>query len=100
VAWKCFVPPEGNDSSAAAELRNITTAVKYTVAARTIQADLDIDIAPTRPTDLDIDAQAVLEGAGAERMPKMPRWMGTRYAIVRYAEDSEVIKAAQSPREV
>ena len=92
VAWKCFVPPEGDDSSAAAELRNITTAIKYAVAARTIQADLDIDIAPTRPSDMYIDAQAVLEGAGAERMPKSSRWMGTRYAMVRYAEDSDTIK--------
>ena len=92
VAWKCFVPPEGDDSSAAAELRNLTTAIKYAVAARTIQADLDIDIAPTGPSDVYIDAQAVLEGAGAERMPKSSRWMGTRYAMVRYAEDSDTIK--------
>ena len=62
------------------------------MAARTIQADLDIDIAPTRPSDVYIDAQAVLEGAGAERMPKSSRWMGTRYAMVRYAEDSDTIR--------
>ena len=56
------------------------------------QMDLDIDIAPTKPSDVYIDAQAVLEGAGAERMPKLSRWMGTRYAMVWYAEDSSTVK--------
>jgi hypothetical protein len=85
IAWKCFAPPEGDDSSAAAELRNVTTAIKYTM-------DLDVDIAPTRPTDLYTDAQAVIDGKGGERMPKSSRWMGTRYAMVRHAEDSETVK--------
>jgi len=92
IAWKCFAPPEGDDSSAAAELRNVTTAVKYVIMARTIQVDLDVDVSPTKPTDLYTDAQAVLDGKGGERMPKSSRWMGTRYAMVRNAENCDVIK--------
>ncbi len=86
IAWKCFAPPEGDDSSAAAELRNVVTALKYTIAARIIQIDLDIELAPTQPTDVYTDAQAVLDGKGGERMPKSSRWMGARYAMVRHAE--------------
>ncbi len=73
-------------------MRNLTSTIKYAVAARTIQIYLDIDIAPTKPSDVYIDAQAVLKRAGAERMPKSSRWMGTRYAMVRYAEDSDTVK--------
>ncbi len=47
---------------------------------------------PTKPSGVYIDAQAVLEGAGAERMPKSSRRMGTRFALVRYAEDSGSVK--------
>ena len=40
-AWKCKAPPEGDDSSGAAELRVVTRALKYTVAARTLLKDFD-----------------------------------------------------------
>ena len=48
--WKCEAPVEGDDSSAAAELRMLARAIKTTVAARITQRDLDIGIAPTAPT--------------------------------------------------
>ena len=59
------------------ELHNVTTALKHTIAARTIQVDLDIDLdidlSPTRPTDLFTDAQAVLDGKGGVLRHGTPR---------------------------
>ena len=55
------------------ELRNVTTALKHTIAARTIQIDLDIDLLPTRPTDPFTDAQAVLDGKGGVLRHGTPR---------------------------
>ena len=70
LAWKCFAPREGDDSSAAAELRNITTSLKYTVAMRTLMTDLNVGLAPLLPTTTYTDAQAVVDGHMGERMPK------------------------------
>jgi hypothetical protein len=97
-----------NDSSAQTALPSYhldgnptprSTALKYTIAARTIEIDLDVELAPTRPTDLYTDAQAVLDGKGGERMPKSSRWMGTRYAMVRHAESSETIRLRKARAE-
>ena len=41
-AWKCESPPEGDDSSGAAELRMVVRSIKYTTGIRTIQRDLDV----------------------------------------------------------
>jgi hypothetical protein len=91
LAWKCYAPIEGDDSSAAAELRNITTSIKYVVAMRTLMADLDVGLAPTKPTTIFTDAQAVVDGHMGERMPKASRWLGTRYAMIRYGEAAGTI---------
>jgi hypothetical protein len=92
-----------NDSSAQTALDGNptprSTTLKYTIAARTIQIDLDVELAPTRPTDLYTDAQAELDGKGGERMPKSSRWMGTRYAMVRHAESSETIRLRKARAE-
>ncbi len=77
-AWKCETPPEGDDSSGAAELRMVTRAVKYTIAARTIQRDLALGIAPSAPTVVYTDASAVLGGQSGDHMAKSSRWMATR----------------------
>ena len=85
-AWKCEAPPDADDSSGGAELKMVTRAVKYTIAARTIQRDLDLGIAPLRPTVVYTDASAVIQGRGGERMTKSTRWLGTRYAMIRWVE--------------
>ena len=94
-AWKVEAPPEGDDSSAAAELRMLARAVKYTVAVRTIQRDLALGIGPTAPTALFTDAAAVLSGKGGERMTKSTRWLATRYAMLRWAEASRTVRLAK-----
>ena len=49
LAWKCEAPADTDDSSAGAELKMIVRAVKYTIAARTLQRDLDLGIGPSKP---------------------------------------------------
>jgi hypothetical protein len=92
IAWKCEVPAAGDDSSGAAELRMVVRSLKYTIAMRTNQRDLDIGIAPTQPTNLYTDASAVVSGRAAERMAKSSRWMAVRYAMVRWAEKCLTIR--------
>ena len=92
-AWKCEAPPDADDSSGGAELKMVTRAVKYTIAARTIQRDLDLGIAPLRPTVVYTDASAVIQGRGGERMTKST--LGTRYAMIRWVEYCRIIRMGQ-----
>ena len=73
----------------------ITRALKYTVAIRTTMRDLDLGIAPTQPTVIYTDAEAVVSGRGAERMAKSSRWLATRYAMIRWAERCKTARLAQ-----
>jgi hypothetical protein len=84
IAWRCVAPPAGDDSSAAAELRLATLAYKYVIAARFLQAELDVGAAPAEPTPLYLDAQAVLDGTNCERLVKSSRWLAMRYAMLRW----------------
>jgi hypothetical protein len=84
IAWRCVAPPAGDDSSAAAELRLATLAYKYVIAARFLQAELDVGAAPQEPTALYLDAQAVLDGTNCERLVKSSRWLAMRYAMLRW----------------
>ena len=73
----------------------ITRALKYTVAIRTTMRDLDLGIAPTQPTVIYTDAEAVVSGRAAERMAKSSRWLATRYAMIRWAERCKTARLAQ-----
>ena len=86
IAWKCEAPAAGDDSSGAAELRMVVRAVKYNIGIRALLRDFDIGIAPTQPTNIYTDAEAVVSGRGGERMAKSSRWMAVRYAMLRWAE--------------
>ena len=60
------------------------TAYKYTLAARLLQAELRVGVAPTRPTRFYLDATSVLDGYECERLTKATRWMAMRYAMIRW----------------
>ena len=94
-AWKCEAPPEGDDSSGAAELRVVTRALKYTVAARTLLKDLDLGIAPSAPTTIYTDATAVLRGQHGDYMAKSSRWLATRHAMIRWATRCNTARLAK-----
>jgi hypothetical protein len=74
-------------------------AYKYTLALRTLQRDLDVGVAPTRPTELFTDAQALIDGTGCERLSKSSRWMATRYAMIRWGLSCGTIELAKVPAE-
>jgi len=99
LAWKCAAPSAGDDSTGAAELRMGSLAYKYTLALRTLQRDLDVGVAPTRPTELFTDAQALIDGTGCERLSKSSRWMATRYAMIRWGLSCGTIELAKVPAE-
>ena len=73
LAWKCAAPAAADDSTGAAELRMGSLAYKYILALRTLQVDLDIGVALTRPTVLFTDAQAMIDGTWCERLKKSSR---------------------------
>jgi hypothetical protein len=84
LAWRSTAIQAGDDSSGAAELRVAATAYKYTLAARLLQAELRVGVAPTRPTRFYLDATSVLDGYECERLTKATRWMAMRYAMIRW----------------
>ena len=95
LAWKCEAPADTDDSSAGAELKMIVRAVKYAIAARTLQRDLDLGIGPSKPTVIYTDAEAVINGTGAERMTKSSRWLATRYALLRWVDFCRIARTAK-----
>ena len=93
--WKTLLPPEAADSTGFAELHMCTRALKVAVAVRMLQRDLQLDVAPTGPTVLHTDAQAVLDGTGCERMHLMSRWMSVRLALMRWGLVTREIEPAK-----
>ena len=75
LAWKCQLPPEGYDSPGAAELKVVTTALKYTIAIRTLQEELDCGIGPIRPTPIFTDSKTVIDGTDCARLIRSSRWL-------------------------
>ena len=90
-----MLSPNGYDSTAAAELRATTVALKYTVAIRTLQSELELDVAPTEPTPFYTDAQAVTDGSSIERMTRATRWLAAKYAMVRWGMACRAIALGQ-----
>ena len=70
-AWKCEAPPDADDSSGDAELKMVTRAVKYTIAARTIQRDLSWGITPARPTVVYTDASVYMTVGRTGAIPQL-----------------------------
>jgi len=74
-----------------------TLAYKFTLAARFLLTELEVGVAPSRPTDFYLDAQAVLDGTMCERLSKPSRWMAMRYAMLRWGLNCGTIKAHKRP---
>ena len=99
LAWGCVAPRAGDDSSGAAELRLASMAYKHTLAARFIQAELGVGVAPTKPTPLYLDATVVLDGFECERITRDSRWMAMRYAMIRWGKACATIDPRKLPTE-
>ena len=92
IAWKSTLPREAVDSTGAAELRLCTHALKYVVAVRMLQTELNLGVAPTKPTVFATDAQAVIAGAGLERITRTSRWQAARYGMMRWGIETHSIE--------
>ena len=97
LAWRCTAPPEGDDSSGAAELRQATLAYKYLLAAFFLLAELRVGVAHSRPAPFYLDAQAVLDGTTCERLAKKSRWIAMRYAMLRWGISCCTIEPRKRP---
>jgi hypothetical protein len=95
LGWKVMLPPNGFDSTAAAELHATTLSLKYTVAIRTLQSELELDVATTEPTMIYTDAQAVTDGCSMERTTRATRWLAAKYAMVRLGTACRAIALGQ-----
>ena len=72
-----------------------TVALKYTVAIRTLQSELELGVAPTEPTPIYTDAQAVTDGSSMERMTRATRWLAAKYAMIRWGTACRAINLGQ-----
>ena len=91
LGWKVMLPPSGFDSTGAAELHATTVALKYTVAIRTLQSELELGVAPTEPTPI----YTVTDGSSMERMTRATRWLAAKYAMIRWGTACRAITLGQ-----
>ncbi len=56
-------------------------------------------VAPTEPTPLYTDAQAVTDGSSMERMTRATRWLAAKYAMVRWGIACRAIALGQDSSE-
>ena len=65
------------------------------MAFRTLQSELELEVAPTEPTPLYTDAQAVTDGSSMERMTRATRWLAAKYAMIRWGTACRAITLGQ-----
>ncbi len=52
-------------------------------------------MAPTEPTPIYTDAQAVTDGSSMERMTRAPRWLAAKYAMILWRKACRAITLGQ-----
>ena len=97
LAWKCILPPNGYDSTGAAELHATTTALKDTVVVRTLQQELRMGVAPVTATTIYTDAKAVTDGSHLERFRRGTRFLAAKYAMLRWGIACRAITLERVP---
>jgi hypothetical protein len=78
---ECFSPRTLGDSSQSAELTMSVWASKAIIAFRI--ALKEFKLGPDGPTELQLDAKAVLDGAGMEKVARRQRYQAVRLAMLR-----------------
>ena len=78
---ECFSPRTLGDSSQSAELTMSVWASKAIIAFRIALRELKLG--PDGPTELQLDAKAVLDGAGMGKMARRQRYQAVRLAMLR-----------------
>jgi len=86
-AWRCLVPAKLTDSTAGSELIMAVTAAKTIMGFRMFAAELGQRQAD--PTELGMDAMAVLDGTKMIKVSREQRYLAARLAMLRtWVEDS------------
>ena len=84
VGWKTLLPPEGYDSTGAAELCTGSLALKWALAVRTLQHELDLGVSPALPTRMFTDSKTMIDGTDCSRLIRSSRWLAAKYAMLRW----------------
>ena len=88
-AWRCLVPAKLTDSTAGSELIMAVTAAKTIMGFRMFAAELGQRQAD--PTELGMDAMAVLDGTKMIKVSREQRYLAARLAMLRtWVEDSVI----------
>ena len=75
------------DSTAHSELVQYVRATMGVIGMRIYLKELGLGHLVDAPTPIFTDAQVVLDGTHCRRVSRAAKWMATRYAMVRQAED-------------
>ena len=87
---ECFSPRRLTDSSAGSELIMATWAAKAIVAFRILGRELGVMV--PLPTDLQLDASAVIDGIGMDKVSRVQRFQAARLAMMRSWVDDRIIR--------
>jgi hypothetical protein len=97
-AVKCLTPKALGGSSAATELVLATEALKTCLGWRMLMREIGFGC--TLPTPFGMDANAVLMGTKKEKVSRVMKYMGARYAMLRDALEHKVISPHKIPTEL
>jgi hypothetical protein len=92
LAWTSSLPAQTVDSSGAAELFQVTRCTKAILGMRIFLRELRQQHLVADPTPMYTGAQVVLDGMRCRRVSRESKWISTRYAMVRKAENDGAIE--------
>jgi Tfp pilus assembly major pilin PilA len=88
------------DSTAHSELFQYVRATMAVIGMRIYLKELGQGHLVDAPTPINTDAQVVLDGTHCRRVSRAAKWMATRYAMVRQAEEDGATVAVKCATEV
>ena len=95
VLWRSSPSPRTFDASGAAELFQASRAVKGVIGMRLLYRELGAT--QTAPTPLRTDAKVLVDGARCQKVSQESKWVATRYAMVREAQEDGSLVLVQWP---
>ena len=88
LAWAVSLPLNTTGASGHSELTQIARATSAVLGMRIYLRELGQGHLVTEPSKVYTDAQVVLDGTQCRRVSNTSKWMCTRYAMVRQAEEN------------
>jgi hypothetical protein len=93
ILWRCAPSPKTFDASGAAELFQASRAAKDVVGMRLLYRELGA--AQATPTPIRTDAKVLIDGARCQKVSQESKWVATRYAKVREAQEDGSLALVQ-----